>query len=189
MLLRQVTGPTTFPLTRDEAKAAARIDTSAEDDLVDALIAAASRQVGEMAGRVLTEETWALSFPTGVVCNVDLPKSPVRSVSSITYYDADDVEQTANVADFYLIKDDDRAYLRPKSGEAWPVASTLREDAITVEFVSGYEVCPASLKQAVRLLVTHYYDNRDATNPDAPAELPFGVKEMVALERIGWVAS
>lgn len=189
MLLRQVTGPTVQPVTLAEAKDLAVIDHNFDDTMVNAMIAAASRAVGEMAGRTLTAETWALSVCSGIVCDLHLPKSPVQTLDSITYFDADDVEQTVPVTDFYLFKDDDRAFVRPKSGVAWPIANTLRADAISVTFTAGYTTCPPNLKHAVKMMIAHLYDNRQAVTEDGANEIPMGVRDFIALDRIGWVTS
>lgn len=189
MLLRQVTGPVSFAITLTEAKAHGIIETTDDDAIVQEYLEAASRTVGEMAGRVLTEETWSVSFPTGQVEDVILPKNPVQSITSITYYDADDAEQSATVADFYLIKDDDRALVRPKAGKSWPSANQHRDDAITITFVAGYSECPKTLKVAVMAMVKHLYENRVAVSKDQMVEVPFGISALVGMEKLGWVGS
>lgn len=187
MLLTQVTGPTTGAVSISEVKANTNIDFDDDDVLVHGLIEAATRAVGEMSGRVLMTETWSASFASGQRGKLCLPKSPVQSITSITYYDSDDVQQTANVNDFYLFRDDDVAYLCPKSGSEWPNANTDRWDAITVTFVAGYTAVPTSLKHAVLMMVDHYYENRGATSERKVSEVPLGVDHLVSLDRVGWI--
>lgn len=189
MFLSRTVGPTSYPVTRDQAKLELGLDGTENDLKVDGLIAASTRVVGEMAGRVLTEETWALSRPAISTGDLVLPKSPVQSVSSVTYFDGDDVEQSATVGDFYLMKGDDRAVLRPKSGTAWPAANTDRDDAVTVTFVAGYATCPQNLAQAVLMMVVHLHDYRGVAMEKALHEIPIGLAAMIGVERLGWVGA
>lgn len=188
MLLRQTVPPSTAPVSLADAREHFVVAGFTDDDaLITALVAAAARVVSAWSGRVLTQETWAASFGAGFTGDFVFPKSPVQSVSSITYYDADDVEQTASISDFYLTKDDDRAYLRPKSGAAWPVANAIREDAITVTFVCGYSTCPDNLSRAVAALAAHMYEHRLAVDDVKLSEVPLGISALIEVDRLGWV--
>lgn len=190
MFVTRTVDAVSYAASLAEVKAAARVTGSAEDTFLNLAIAGASDAVGEMAGRVLTAETWAYSLSASEIgADVVLPKSPVSSVSSISYFDADDGSQTANVSDFYLMKGDDRAVLRPKPGVAWPSVNADRDDALTITFVAGYSTCPNTLKQAVILLAVHRYQVRGQMVDERSVEVPFGVQELVNLERLGWVSA
>jgi uncharacterized phiE125 gp8 family phage protein len=43
---------------------------------------------------------------------------------------------------------------------------------------------PASLKSAIKLLVAHYYENREASAEKALTEIPLGVERLVWLHRV-----
>ncbi len=190
MLLRQTVGPATTPVSVTDVKAAPpAIDHGDDDVALITLLKSASRMVGQMAGRVLVPETWAVSFAPGEYADLPLPKSPVSAVTAITYFDADDTEQTANVSDFYLVKDDDRAFLRPKNRAAWPRANGLRPDAITVTFTAGYATCPPNLQQAVILLTKHLYDYGAVATEMKMHEVPMGIQALIDIDRIGWARS
>lgn len=186
MLLSLVTAASSLPVALADVKEHVRVDHTDEDALISAYLEAACVAVAEMSGRVLAAETWRLSIP-GASGDLRLPKSPVQSVASITYYDMDGIEQSANVADFYLFADEDRAILRPKDGKAWPSVQA-REDALSVDFVAGYSALPGNLRQAVLMLAAHWHQNREAVGPTV-AELPLSVAAMVGLSRLGWVAA
>jgi len=189
MFLSRVSGPSSQPITTAEAKIHGIVNHDDDDSYISGLIDVAARSVGEYAGRVLNEETWAWSVPAVTRGDLILPKSPVKSVSSITYYDAEDSEQSATVGDFYLMKGDDRAVLRPKSGNSWPTANTDRDDAITITFVAGYTTIPDNLLHAVKMMVAHLYENRSAVEKDQMHPVPLGVEAMINQERLGWVQS
>lgn len=187
MYLTRTEAPVTYPVTLFSVKEQGRIDSAELDDTIERLIRAASALVGEQAGRVLSSETWAYSVPAILRNDLVLPKSPVQSVSSITYFDGADAEQTASVSDFYLMKGDDRAVLRPKSGSSWPTANTDRDDAITITFVAGYTTAPPALVEAVVRTVLHWFDNPNPVVVGSTATtLPLGVQELIDTERLGW---
>lgn len=188
MYLRRTVGPVAAPATAAEVMALGRITDTADTALVTRKIAQATAIVSEMTGRVVMAETWAYSVPAIVRNDLVLPKSPVQSVESITYLDAEDVQQDATVSDFYLMKDEDRAVLRPKSGTAWPTANTDRDDAITITFVAGYTTVPDSIKQAVEMLALHLFENPDVVLSGPASEMPMGLRAMIDVDRIGWVA-
>lgn len=188
MLAQQITGPTDTPCTLEEAREHASVFGFTDDDaMLTRFVKAASRSVGEWAGRVLNQETWAVSFPNGFCGDLHFPKSPVQSVTSITYFDKDDVEQTALVSDFYLTKSEDGAFLRPKAGVSWPTANATRADAITVTFVAGYATCPDNLATAVAAMAAHIYDNRLLVSEKKMHEVPLGIAALIEPDRIGWV--
>ena len=103
LLSRVATGPQ--PVTVEMALDHLR---QPEDSLgyVQALLSASTALIGEKAGRVLTAETWDLSVASASG-DIVLPKSPVQSITSISYFDAAGAVQSTTVSDFYLFKDTD----------------------------------------------------------------------------------
>lgn len=192
--LKRTVAPTVTPVTVADAKTHLRIDDSDSDSYISELIEVAAEAVTEMAGKALITQTWQIK--TGQVvgrAKLYLPFAPVQSITSIAYFDADDASQSADTADYALKGDDDRAWIEPVGMGQWP-SMYDRTDALTVTYVAGYGASPsnvpANLRQAVKMLVGHWYENREAANHTAAMvhEIPFGVREMVNLNRVGWVA-
>ena len=186
MLLNRTAAPTTSIVSLQDAKDHLRISDSVDDFYVSGLIYAADAMLEEMTGRAILTQTWALSV-NGTFDRLNLPKVPVASVSSIAYYDTDNASQTATVSDFYLFKEEDRAWLEPKPNVVWP-STYDREDALTVTFVSGYTDIPATIRHAAMMLVAHWYETRALTQGDK-AEVPYAVTSLVGLHRLGWAAA
>lgn len=186
-LLLQLTETDARPVTLSQAKHQLRIDGNESDGLVGQLIDAATGAVSEMLGLSLVEQQWSYSVPS-VGGDLKLPKGPVKTVDSIAYYDRDDVAQTATVSDFYLFKDNDMAILRPKPGMSWP-DTAAREDALSVTFTVGWAgLVPAEVKQAVLVMVSHMHDTPHAATDRQMVEVPYAVRDLVALHRRGWIA-
>lgn len=175
------------PVTLAEAKAQLRVDGSAEDVLITSLIAAATSAVEEETGRALVTQTWdyAIPQPSG---SVSLPLAPVASISAMSYYDPADVSQSITVSDYYLFKDGDRACVEPKDGVSWPTMKG-RQDALTITFVAGVAgtAVPVALKQAILLIIAHWFENREAVGKKLDT-LPLAYEYLTAQHKIGWVA-
>lgn len=188
MLLKRVSALAS-PVLLDDARSHLRVTGSDEDMLITQQLAAAVAAVSERTGRRLGTETWSASY-SSVSGDLDLPMAPVQSITSITYWDANDAQQTAQLTDFYFFADDDFATLRPKPGRAWPSANSNRMDAITVTFVAGYSPIPAPLRTAVLMTLGHLFENREAVSVGlSVAEFPVGVADMVDLYRRGWIGA
>lgn len=185
MIIRRIGAAATPPVTLLQAKQHLRVDDSAEDVLISALIAAACDAISEESGRTLAAETWEIA-DTGFSGNVILPRSPVVSLTSVKYY-VDGVLTTDTLANYRLYETEDRTMVGPIETASWPTVQT-RPDGTIIRFVAGYTTLPPALHQAVLLMIGHLFSNREATG-EAMAELPLGLHHLVGLHRIGWAAA
>lgn len=64
------------------------------------------------------------------------------------------------------------------ASEAYVVQYTRRD--LDADFPGGW---PADILQAVKLLVAHFYENREATMEAGDRALPFGVRPLLAAHR------
>jgi uncharacterized phiE125 gp8 family phage protein len=195
--LRLVTPPLAEPVSLAEAKAHLRVDTDSDDALIARLITAARGLVEAQQRRALVTQTWDLTLDGwpewdrryGAIA-IRLPLPPCQSVGPITYLDPNGVLTTMPGAD-YVIDLGDRmtpARVQPLRGRSWPALARV-PGAVTVRFIAGYgaaEDVPATTRQAILLLVGHYYDNREAVITGATAaELPMAVAALLAAEDWG----
>lgn len=189
-LLNRTSDPTTEPVSLAEAKAQLRVDHTDEDTYISALVSTATAAVEEMTGRALITQTWSLS-QNGAVDRVYLPKTPVQSIDSITYYDRDEVSQTATASDFNLFSDIYRAWVEPKSNKDWPDVFD-RPDSLTISFVAGYGAAsdvPVEIAHAIKMLLSHWYEQRVSVSEKLMREVPFSVSSLLGLHKRGWVGS
>ncbi len=175
-------------VTAAEVKAQCRIDTSDDDTLIAALIAAATSYVdgySGILGRALVNQTWAQkfpSFPGGAV--LGLPLAPVQSITSITYYDSDNASQTLASSVYALLDDELGPHVALQVDQSWPSAYS-RADAVTVTFVAGYgaaaSAVPAAIRHAALMLIANWYENRQTVVVGAVVlPLPFSVAALLA---------
>jgi uncharacterized phiE125 gp8 family phage protein len=162
---RLVTGPAIEPVTLTEAKKHANVVATDDDALIAVLIAAARELVEEDTSRALINQTWALELHDWWTDRIELPRPPLVSITSVKYFDVDGVEQTLP-ATYYDVD------TRRQPGVLWwdeDVSScpTLSDaaNAVVVTYVAGYGAAatavPARAKQAILLLVSHWYRYRD----------------------------
>lgn len=166
--VRTVTPPTQPLITVDDMKAGLlRVDHDADDMVIAQLIDAATMEGQVTAARAFVTQTLSLAldgWPADGVIRLWWP--PVQSVTSVKYFDADNVEQTVSGADYIAITDVTPALVVPSPGKAWP--TSLRDySPIRVVYVAGYGT-PAAVAAAqpdlvlwVKGLVAVDYEHRD----------------------------
>lgn len=192
MTLKLVTAPTTSPLDTSAAKAQCRVDGSEEDAVIQAYVEAAEGYLEQLTGRQFRLATWDATWD-GFPWWFDLPKAPLKSVTSVKYLDADGVEQTLSPSAYRVTGDygtDEpnptaaRGRLTQAYGTVWPSAR-CEADSVTVRLVAGYGTAnkvPAALIQAQLLLVSHWYRNREPVSISSGAsalEIPFAVEALI----------
>lgn len=188
-----ITPPATEPVSVTEAMVHLRLDVPdagphPEQGLIETLIGAARDLVERSTGRALVTQTlearWDAWEP-----ELLLPRSPLQSVTSVTYVDEAGVTQTLAGAAYRADTASLVPRITPAYGESWPVARAVT-GAIAVRFVAGYGAAaavPATLRAAVLLLVSHLYENRNAVTDRAMTEMPLGVAALLAPHRVPWL--
>lgn len=190
MTTQRTEAPAVAPVSLDDAKMHLRVDHSHEDSLIVALIDAASAHIDGQGvlGRALITQTWAtwVGSAPGVVT---LPVGPFQSLTSIDYYDSDNALQSGTLSDFETRLAGDFVTVQPKSGASWPTAYS-RADAIKITYVVGFgdtgDDVPQSIRQAMLLLIGHWYENRMAVSEANLKEVPLAVDALLGIERVGW---
>jgi len=182
--------PSVTPVTLAEAKAHLRVDFTDDDALIDSLIEAATSHLDGQGslGRAMITQSWAqwVSQSPGWV---RLDVGPFQSLTSVEYYDADNTLQTATVTDFEIRLDGDFVLIKPKQDFEWPGAY-IRRDAIKITYVAGYgdagSDVPRGIRQAILLMVGHWYEHREAVSELSLKEVPLAVDALIGNERVGW---
>lgn len=169
MALKLVTVPTTEPLSLTEAKLHLRVTAADEDDLITALITVAREWCEHYQNRAYLTQTWDLTldaWPSKPRATwIEIPLPPLQSVTSLTYLDSAGVSATMAAADYIVDTASEPGRLALGYGENWPTVTLRPVAAITVRFVAGHlasGLVPASVKQAMKLLIGHWFENREA---------------------------
>ena len=189
--------PADEPITLEEAWQHLRIDTygsplASDDDswLQNIGIPAARMWAEGYTGLSLAPQTLELvadAFPSDYF---ELPFGPVQYIESISYTDADDVEQTFTDYELnsYLVP----ARLSPAYGFTWPTARDST-NSVRIRYVSGYSlptyspagfVLTSRLKIGLLLMLGHLYENREDTTALRLELIPNGAKLFLDYDRI-----
>lgn len=166
------TAPTVYPVSRTEVKKQLEIAAAItyHDEHIDRLIKAATEEVQQRAGRTLLTTTWQWvtnGFPSGSKSFI-IPMPPLKTVSSITYYDTDGASQTLSSSVYKVLTAREPGEIALKYNQEWP--ETYDEpDVVTVEFTAGYHATtlPAAqewIRHAILILAQAYW-LRDNSQP------------------------
>lgn len=185
MALICLEAPVLEPVTLAEAKVHCRIDVDDDDALVASLISTAREHL-EQTSRprvAMTAQRWlyvADEWPTSGT--IELRPYPLLSVAEVRYTDADGAETTIASTEYQVDTLSTPGRLHMLNG--WPSATLAPLNGLQIEFTAGYgeDVLspPMALRQAVLLLVGHWYENRELalTTGAIPKELPFAVRTL-----------
>lgn len=157
--LRLVVPPTEEPVTLEAAKVHLRVEHDADDALISAQITAAREWAEGFTGLKVLEQTWDVLLQSCPPSFYRIPVGPVRSVVSITYRTGDDIVATVPTDAYYLAGED--LHLVP--GASWPGAAVSIVIRVMVGVATVDEV-PRAIRQAILLVVGHWYANREAIN-------------------------
>lgn len=175
--------PAATPISLDDVKRHCRVTEPDEDtlllSLIDAAVALLDGWAGIM-GRALVTQTWQQSFPW-FGGGLRLSLGPAVSLSSVTYFDANNVQQTLSVGVYRLLTDELGPYVGLQPNQSWP-GYFGREDAVSVTWVAGESVSllPSAIKLGMKMLVAHWYENREHVIIGQSAmEIPWTVEHLL----------
>lgn len=178
----ETTAPTKDILSIQDARRHCKIDDTLSDIELQSFLWAALVKIQEDMRLSILPRTMTAYFD-GFSDPLKLIWGPLAAVSSVKYFDADDAEQTVSASDYYVASyTNARFKIVPKT--SWPATKDGRPNSVIVEFTCGYAAVPENIKQAARLLVGHYYENREAVIVGTiGSELPMAYNSLVGILR------
>ena len=178
----RITPPTELAISVEDAKAFLRVDGVEENGLIEALIGAAVDYLDGRAGilgRCLVTQTWQYRFASFTRCiDLDMPRA---TAAVVRYTNRDGAELT--------VPDDEVSIVEKTRGSRIVLAHTVDGAEwfgpfeVDVIFGSPPDAVPPAIVQAIRMLVAHWYANREAVMPGNAAEVPLSVRALVGPHR------
>lgn len=146
-----------------DMKAFLRVEHSADDTLIAALITSALQRAEVITGLSIKEKTFTARldrFPCDRT--IELLRYPVTAINSIKYTDFAGVEQT--LPETYYTKDvnSEPGRVVLNQGYAWPSVPCI-PGVVRIEFKAGWATAsaiPEQLKTALKQIVAYWYENR-----------------------------
>jgi uncharacterized phiE125 gp8 family phage protein len=187
-----ITGPALEPVSLDDAKAHLRLDTDDDDVLVGAAICAAicaaRFHVEAATRRVFIEQGWRIyldAWPRSRI--VTIPVAPLIAVDAVTIYDVAGAPALVDEDDYQV----DVASVPGRVVLSRTALQTVGRavNGIEIDVTAGYGVSsvdvPSPIRQAIMMLVAHWFEYRSAVSQDlALASVPFGVEALIAPFRV-----
>lgn len=160
-----VTPPAEPVVSTDEAKAQCRVTHTDDDTLIAGYVAAAISLLdgwSGILGRCLVTQSWRVDRAewSGAI------RLPFPNCSNVVvkYSDTSDVEQTVSTSLYQVYEDSRSTLVWFRKAFTSPSLYDDRVDPIRISFDAGYgdaEDVPEAIKQAIKLLVGHWYENRE----------------------------
>lgn len=159
-----VTAPTLEPVSLAEFKDHARVAESEADGLLAGYILTARQWAESLTGRMCMQQTLDAYYDE-FDCEMDLPRGPAQSITSVSYVDTAGATQTVS-STYYLL--DSKSRINAVTlvvGYAWPCPD-YRPNAVTIRYVAGYGTNPGTVPEQIRHAILMYarflYDGNEA---------------------------
>lgn len=177
--LKRTSAPAVEPVTLSEAKAHCRVDTSADDTLIQGYITTAREWVEDYIDRALVTQQLVMkldAFPA----EIELPRPPMiasgtATAVTITYVTGEaGGTATLSASEYRVDRDSTPGAIRTLYAGSWP-SHLIDQNSVTVSWWAGYgdsASVPQRVKSAIMMCVHELYEKRgDGSMPVAAMRL------------------
>lgn len=181
----EVSGEVGAAITVAQGKTHLRITHSDEDTYIEALTLVATEWCEEFQRRVYVQREVIDKFDK-FPATIRPRRSPLISVDSLKYIDTDGVLQTIDAADYEVGTYKEPGRITPAYNVSWP-SIRAQINAVTLTYQAGYvnrASIPTEIKHAVKLMVGHLYENREAVGPVTMKEIPLAARQLLSMKRL-----
>jgi len=145
-----LTAPSTEPVLKADVKGQLRIvDFTDDDDMIDVLILASREAVEKYLGRALITQTLQIFFDC-FPGTIEIPYSPLQSVTHVKYYDADGDQQTLSSSVYQADLVSVPGRIETAYGETWPSTRSGKLNTVEVQYAAGYGDAAADVPQPIK---------------------------------------
>jgi len=185
MIPIRIDGPAVEPVSLAEARVFLRLDDddTHENDLVLALIQAGRLLLESATRLIFIAQNWRLTLPRmsrqGINWReIRLPLAPIIAITEVRAFDEDGMAQTVDSAHYRLRPGAVPPLLMLTDG--FPGAPGGIEIDLEAGFGPDASQVPAPIRQALRMLVARWFEERGDGQEPASTELPADVALMIA---------
>ena len=180
-----LTAPAVEPLSLAEAKAFLRVEHSDDDALIAALAAGSRIHVETQTRRALITQHWRLSFDGWPEeGRIAIRPGPLQEVTAARVLDFDGNAHAIDLQSFVADRGASALAFAPWAmPQPGRLAAGIELD-VTVGYGDAAADVPEPLRQAIRLLVAHWYENRGLAAIGTVTVLPTTVAALIAPYRM-----
>jgi uncharacterized phiE125 gp8 family phage protein len=189
--LVRVTNPAVEPVSLAMAKSQCRIDTDAENEYIQNLIAVARQYVEDVLDITLCTTVWEARYDLFPVWAIVLPRAPMASANvTVTYRNGDGTTAsiTSDAGNFQVDSRGIPGRIFPKWAEAWP-PTRGDENSVIVRYTAGYGAdgtsVPPVAKHLILMLVAHLFESRQPAVVGGVASVPYTFDTLLAASGLG----
>ena len=176
----------TEPITLTEAKTYLKVDGDDDNTYITELCSMVRQMVEKETNTALVENTFIQyynDFPKGDF-ELQIAGNMVSADLIITYNSTSGTKTLAITTDYLYTKG--QGLTKIQSVDGWPADVKNETNSIKIQYkmkpeggIESATFLPLPLKQAMYLLLGHYYDNRSAVTFGNAKELPMGYKRII----------
>lgn len=186
MGLKKSAEPTVEPVSLTDMKLHLRVDISDDDDLITSLIKAARGYAEDFTNRTFITSTYELTLDS-FVNPIYIPRPKLQSITSIVYTDTDGSSQTLSASSYTVDTASLIGRVVPVWGESYPsTRDTI--NAVVITYKAGYGDAatnvPEGIIAAIKLLVGHWYENRETVALGTMSKVPMTVESLLWMFRV-----
>jgi len=179
-------GGGSYPVSLADMKLHLKSETDETDDdtLISTLISAATTYCQEFQHRAFITQTRILYYDEFPLM-FHVPYPPLISVTSIKYIDTSGDEQTLDSGQYRVDIGNEPGRITEAYNCTWPATRDVT-NAVTLTYSAGYGAAadvPDTVKAAIKLLVAHWYEHREAVSDITVMPLPLAVNNLLYAER------
>ena len=178
-------------LSLNQVKQHLNVSTTDDDVWIESAIDAATKLVEDMTGKVYVAQSRRMTMngfnDRRYVYNrrIHPQRSPILSSTSvsITYVDSQGTTQTLGTSAYSVDVYDTPGSISETYNETWPDTRVI-DNSVTVNYTAGMGTVPATVKHAVKMLIGHWYETREATSLKGMSSVPYGVEALLGSEMV-----
>ena len=164
-----IIGPEPVSLPEARRQCFVTKQTAEEDNLLTRLIAAARDYAEKEIWRAITPANY-LAFADSFPAEIELPRPPAIEIDKIEYINPAGDLVELDSSEYRVDTISEPARIKPVGN--WPQTHPDEYNAVQITFKAGYlkvienysdeNNCPEAIKNAILMMVKHFYDNPEA---------------------------
>ncbi len=175
MMWKVATSPAIEPVTLEELKFFARIDTTYDDSILTNFIQSARESMENLLGRALIEQTISLQMDFWPSVDIELPRPPLISIDKVVVLDEDDAETTYSASNYYIITNSTPGKIILKKDVTPPNTSDRYYGGHLIQYKAGYGDEAADIPRAIRdgilMWAAIMYEKRVIDTKNIPSDI------------------